>query len=227
MCGFRDQTKVRSCRWRLDTLYQKLQIVILMWFLCLYNYHFVWGIRPSVLLTQSFVEKHILYIESSSRGTNHSIPFVYIKQEFDVVQDTPYFINQNGKNSRKRHPFLATSDIDATKEDLVLAFSDKVIRQVNKVRWTNTFVVYTISLKELRSHAVDAFDLDIKFDTMNFNYSIKYCKHSDSGTFNLGAEVKNWTAREYKINHVENVVLSNPKPCKEYPPQNPPGTCRN
>lgn len=225
MCGFRDQTKVRRCPWRLDTLYQKLQIVIMMWFLCLYNYHFVWGIRPSVVLTRSFVEKHILYIESSSRGTNHSIPFVYIKQGFDVVQETPYLINQNGKNSRKRHLFLATSDIDATKEDLVLVFSDKVIRRVNRVRWTNTFVVYNISLKELQSHAVDAFDLDIKFDTKY--YSIKNCKHSDSGTLNLGAEVINWTAREYKINHVENVVLWNPKPCKDYPPQNPPGTCRN
>lgn len=63
---------------------------------------------------------------------------------------------------------------------------------------------------------MDVFDLDIKFDIMNFNYFIKYCKYFDLGIFNLGVEVKNWIVREYKINYVENVVLLNLKLCKEY-----------
>lgn len=220
MCRFRDQTKVRSCLWRLNTFYQKLQIVL--WFLCLCNYYFVWGSRPSVVLSPSFVKKHILFIESSSRGTNHSVPFVYIKQGFDIVQNTSDFINKNGKNTRKRHLFLVTSDIEATKDDLVLTFSDKVTHRAKKARWTNSFVVYNIFLNENQSHAVDAFDLDIKFGT---NYTIKNCKRSDSGTFNLGAKV-NWSTGEYEINHVEKVTLQNSKPCKDFSLQNPPGTCR-
>lgn len=221
MCRFRDQTKVRSCLWRLNTFYQKLQIVL--WFLCLCNYYFVWGSRPSVVLSPSFVKKHILFIESSSRGTNHSVPFVYIKQGFDIVQNTPYFINENDKNTRNRHLFLVTSDTEATKEDLKQVFIDKIEQRTVKERNTHNFIVYKILLKELRSHAVDAFDLDIKFGTKN--YTIKNCKQSDSGTFNLGAKV-NWSKREYEINHVEKVTLQNSKPCKDFSLQNPPGTCR-
>lgn len=212
MCEFHDQTKVRICLWRLNKFYQKLQIVL--WYLCLSNYHFVWGIEtPSIVLSSSLVAKHVLFIESSRRGTDHSVPFVDIKQGFDIVQDTPYFINEYDKNTRNRHLFLVTSDTEATKEDLKQAFIDKIEQRAVKERNTHNFIVYKILLKELRSHAVDAFDLDIKFGTKN--YTIKNCKQSDSGTFNLGAKV-NWSKREYEINHVEKVTLQNSKPCKDF-----------
>lgn len=229
MFGLRYQTKVRCFLWRLNTFYQKLQMVL--WFLCLCNYHFAWGSEPpSVLLLRSFVEKHVLFIESSREVTSHSLPFVDIKQAFDRVQGIPYFINEIvSANKRKRHFFMVTSNENATKEDMVRTFTEK-IEQIAKVerkieRKTHQFVVYKISFKELRSHAVNAIDLDITFGTKNSYYSIKSCMQSDSGTFDLGAEVS-WTTRVYKINHVENVILQNPKPCENFSLQNPSGTCR-
>lgn len=222
MCEFHNQTKVRIGFWRLNTYYQQLQIVL--WYLCLSNYHSVWGIETSsIVLSSSLVAKHILFIESSRRGTDHSVPFGDIKQGFDIVQNRPYFINENDKNTRNRHLFLVTSDTEATQEDLKQAFIDKIEQRAIKVRKTHNFIVYTIFLKELRSHAVDAFDLDIKFD--NKNYTIKNCKQSDSGTFNLGAKV-NWATGHYEINHVEKVTLQNSKSCKDFSLQIPSGTCR-
>lgn len=221
MCVFHDQTKDRICLWRWNTFCQQLQIVL--WYLCLSNYHFAWGTETSITLSSSLAAKHILFIESSRRGTDHSVPFVDIKQGFDIVQHTPFFINQNDKNTRNRHLFLVTSDTEATKEDLRQAFLDKIEQRAVKERNTHDFIVYKILLKELRSHGVDAFDLDIKFD--NKNYTIKNCKQSDSGTFNLGAKV-NWSTRRFEINHVEKVTLQNSKSCKDFSLQNPPGTCR-
>lgn len=224
MCRFRDQTKVRSCLWRFNTFYQNP--LIILWYLFLSRYHFACGIDTlSVDVSRSFVEKHILFIKACSKGTDHSIPFVYIKQGFDVVQNTTYFKNSNGKNTRKRHLFLVTSNIEGTKEDLKRTFSKKVINGTMRVKEKYDFVVYSISLQRIRGHAVDAFDLDIKFDTMNSNYSIKDCKHSNRGTFNLGAKV-DWGIRDFQINHVENVALEDSKPCKDYFLQNPPDTCR-
>lgn len=216
MCEFHNETKVRIDLWRLNTYYQQLQIVL--WYLCLSNYHSVWGIEW--VLSSSLVAKHILFIESSRRGTDHSVPFVDIKQGFDIVQNIPNFIN---KNTRNRHLLLVTSDIEATKEDLKQAFIDKIEQRAMKERKTHNFIVYKIFLKELRSHAVDAFDLDIKLD--NKNYTIKNCKQSDSGTFNLGAKV-NWATGHYEINHVEKVTLQNSKSCKGFSLQIPSGTCR-
>lgn len=216
MCEFHNETKVRIDLWRLNTYYQQLQIVL--WYLCLSNYHSVWGIEW--VLSSSLVAKHILFIESSRRGTDHSVPFVDIKQGFDIVQNIPNFIN---KNTRNRHLLLVTSDIEATKEDLKQAFIDKIEQRAMKERKTHNFIVYKIFLKELRSHAVDAFDLDIKLD--NKNYTIKNCKQSDSGTFNLGAKV-NWATGHYEINHVEKVTLQNSKSCKDFSLQIPSGTCR-
>lgn len=216
MCEFHNETKVRIDLWRLNTYYQQLQIVL--WYLCLSNYHSVWGIEW--VLSSSLVAKHILFIESSRRGTDHSVPFVDINQGFDIVQNIPNFIN---KNTRNRHLLLVTSDIEATKEDLKQAFIDKIEQRAMKERKTHNFIVYKIFLKELRSHAVDAFDLDIKLD--NKNYTIKNCKQSDSGTFNLGAKV-NWATGHYEINHVEKVTLQNSKSCKGFSLQIPSGTCR-
>lgn len=168
MHGFRDQTKVRSCLWRLNTFYQKP--LIILWYLFLCRYHFSWGIGTlSVDVSRSFVEKHILFIESSSKGTDHSILFVYIKQGFDLVQHISHFIDINGKNTRKRHLFLVTSNIKVTKEDLEQTFRDKVINVVRKVKKKYDFVVYSISLQRLRSNAMDTFDLDITFDIVIFS----------------------------------------------------------
>lgn len=217
MCGSYDQTRVRSCLWRVNTFYQKLQIVL--WILSLCNYHLAWGIgTATVALSPSLVKKHILFIESSKRGIDNSVPFADIKLGFDRVQNTTDL-----KNTRTRHLFLVTSDVEATKGDLVQAFSDKVNQRAVKKRWTHEFVVYEISFKELRSYAVEAFDLDISFGPKQ--YTIKNCKQSDSGTFNLGARV-NWNTKEYNINHVEKVILRDSKACKGDPLQIPSGTCR-
>lgn len=224
MCEFHDKTKDRICLWRWNIFCQQLHIVL--WYLCLSNYHFARGTEtPSITLSSSLVAKHILFIESSRRGTDHSVPFVDIKQGFDIVQHTPNFINQvdEHRNTRNRHIFFVTSDTKATTEDLRQAFLDKIEQRAVKERNTHDFIVYKILLKELRSHGVDAFDLDIKYG--NKNYTIKNCKQSDSGTFNLGAKV-NWSTRRYEINHVEKVTLQNFKSCKDFSLQNPPGTCR-
>lgn len=75
---------------------------------------------------------------------------------------------------------------------------------------------------------MEAIDLQITRGTEP-GYSIKDCKHSDSGTFNLGAKLI-WDKNEknvlwYEMNHVDNVQLRGSVKCMTFTQRLPAGTC--
>lgn len=166
-------------------------------------------------VSEDLVQKHIL----QNNGHAKEIPYHEIEQAFDHAQ------KKFNQRMRKRHLFIVTKNVSMTKNELESAYIDKVDQHAVKEDGSKSnFFVYKINLKELRDVPVSAVDLTISLrDT---KYKIDDCYVSDSGTFNLGALIKNWKGRRFEINHVSGVILNERLKCTGFPVKKvPPHTC--
>lgn len=189
--------------------------------LCLFPRAWSLDLESTCKVSQSLIDKHILVDNRSVP----KIPFQDIVDRFSVSQRTRNFKSKK----RTQHLFITTQNQSSTVYDLEKAYCDKVEQRASKSPNSNSnFFVYEINFKELRTLPVEAIDLQITRGT-DPGYTIKDCKHSDSGTFNLGAKLI-WDENEkkvlsYEINHVDNVQLRGSVKCMTFTQRLPAGTC--
>lgn len=179
-------------------------------------------VRIKLDVSDGFEAKHVMV---SNRAVE-DIPFNSILKRFNAIKDLfPYFINyQHWKNTRTRHTFIVTTDLEVFKTDLKNEYAN-VNEDLNPEQLTD------INITKL-AHQVGLINFNVKFNKYEHKYDVlkHTCEYSYKGTLVLGS--KEWTEINliiHEINHLQWVDLPQTvKKCKMPLSRSlPRGTCGN